>query len=401
MTWGTIMLGRLPLRETFEVEASNGDSVQLKGQESAPPLTFAELERRREDILGLAGTVIPVTLSSKSRLDGFYQVDSVKAEYANFQGNPVGTVDWTADLTRLGTEFELDHESRLSGPLTRNTSHAVTGERWVSPPLGHYAFWSGNTLPSAVTRTGADGAQLVYRDVPVAGVGAQPRWGSTPAGMLAGRVRFLDSTASERSGVNLTPTATGWELSNGLVRVRPLTSGGVLEIAAWTGGAWQAKAWDLTLAAASVGIPRSVTLLRNNLESVVVRVLWGSTSVPGRTTADLTLRRGSRFLELYVRTTTSTTVKLVGAAVEAATAGTGYVRATADDAAGNRFIAGSAQAFTNDLVNGGISKTSTTTFDAFVGVIAAGSAAVSGDQGDHLMAQYLGSPNELVVPVRR
>jgi hypothetical protein len=397
MTWGTLAVGRLTLREDFAVTASTAGTVTVKGQESSPPLTLLELEQRREDILGLAQEMIPATFTSKARLDGFYQVRSARADYTNYQGNPVLTLDWTLELERLGTEFEVDHESRLSGPLTRNTSHAVTGDRWLAPPIGHYGFWSSTTAPSVLTRTGADGGIVVYRGVPA----THPRWGVTPAAMLAGRVRFLDANAAERSGLNFTPAPTGWELGNGLVRVRPLAAGGVLEVAAWTGAAWQTKAWDLTVAAVSVGAPRSVTVLRNELEQVVVRVLWGSASVPGRTTADLILRRGSRFLELYVRTATSATLALFRASAEAGTAGTGYVRATANDGAGNRYVIGSAQAFTNDLVNGGLSKAATLTLDAFIGVAVAGSGAVSGDQPDHLMQQYLGSPNEYVVPARR
>jgi hypothetical protein len=398
MTYGLIAAGRLPLREDFPAGLT-GAGMTLKGQESSPPLSLLELERRREDLLGLDGDTIPVTFTSKARLSGFYRVQSAKADLVNWTGHAVATLDWTLELVRLGTEFELDHESRLSGPLTRNTSHAVTGERWLAPPVGHYGFWSGTTSPTAVTRTGIDGPMLVYRNVPA----THPRWGTTTGGALAGRVRFLDDGPTERTGTNFTPAATGWELANGLVRVRPLTAGGVLEVAAWDPGAgsWETKAWDLTAAGVSLGAPRSVTLLRNQFEATVVRVLWGTSAGPGRTTVDLTLRRGSRFVELYVQASTSTTLAIVRATAEGATAGTGYLRATADDAAGNRYVLGSAQAFSTDLANGGISKAATRTLDAFLGVALAGGAAVVGDQPDHLMAQYLGSPGELVVPVRR
>lgn len=394
MSWGTIMAGRLPLREDWAVE-EKGNELTVKGQESSPPLSVDQLERRREDFLGMDGRLIPVTFTDKARLNGWYRVAGVKATTTNTFG-AVLTLDWTLDLTRLGTEAEVDLESRLSGPLTRNTSHAASGERWHSPPAGHYGYWSSTTIPTVVTRTGEDGAHLVYRGVPA----THPRWGCAPAGALLGRCRFLDDDAFERTGANFTVAATGWELSNGLVRVRPLTSGGVLEVASYT-GAWRAKSWDLLLNAVSLGVPRSVTLVQNELELVIVRVLWASAAAPGRTTADLILRRGARFLELYLRTSTASAFKVVRATTEAGTAGTGYIRATADDADGNRYIVGSAQAFTNDTVTGGLSKTATTTLDAFIGVAAGGAAAVSGDQPDHLMAQYLGSPNELVVPVRR
>lgn len=395
MTWGSIGLGRLTLREGYTANANGGQSLTVKGQESSPPLTTLQMEQRREDLLGMVDQFVPATFSSKARLNGFYRVAGAKAEYAHYQDANVLTLDWTVDLERVGTEFEVDHESRLSGPLTRNTSHAATGERWLAPPLGHYGFWSSSTSPSSVSRTGADGAILVWRGVPA----VNPRWGTTPAGALAGRVRFLDANGSERSGVNFTPAPTGWELQNGLVRVT-VDSPGVLNISAYTGGAWRSKLWTLSDGSA-LGLPTSTTLLRNNLENVVLRLLWASTSAPGRLTADITLRRGSRFAELYLRRSAAATLSVTRSAVEAATAGTGYVRATANDADGNRYVLGSALAFTNDLVNGGLSKAATASLDVFVGVAAAGSGAVSGDQPDHLRDQYLGSPNELVTPVRR
>jgi hypothetical protein len=119
---------------------------------------------------------------------------------------------------------------------------------------------------------------------------------------------------------------------------------------------------------------------------------------PGRVTVDFTLRRGSRFLEIYVQHLFGTTLKLVRSAVEASSASTGYIKATAADGAGNKFVLGSARSFTADNVNGGISKTTTPTLDAFVGVEIA--AAPTGDAAVDLFQQYLGSPAELVQGVK-
>lgn len=395
MTWGTLTVGRLVMRETFDA-TQTATGLTIKGQESTPPLTATELEGRREDFLGITDDYVPVTCTSKARMNGFYRVTTVKADYFNSQGNGILTLDWSLDLERMGTEFETDHESRLSGPLTRNTSFAVTGDRWLAPPLGHYGLWAGSATPTAVTRTGADGAMLVYRGVPA----THPRWGSTPTGMLAGRVRFLDQDGRERSGVNFTPAPTGWELHNGLVSVKPTAVAGQFDVRSFTGG-WRSKLWTASAAGTPLGIPTSVTLLRNTLELIVVRVLWASSAAPGRTTADITIRRGSRFAEVYLRRDVAATLSWARSATEAGSSGTGYVRATANDADGNRYVLGSAQAFTGDLVGGGLSKAATATLDLFVGVAAAGSGAVSGDQPDNLIQQYLGSPNELVVPVRR
>lgn len=395
MTWGTLTAGRLTLREGYTSTATDNTGLTVKGQESSPPLTATQLEQRREDLQGLTGAVLPVTWTSKARLNGFYLVTSAKADYTHYQDAGVLTLDWTLELDRYGTEFETDHESRLSGPLTRNTSHAATGERWLAPPLGHYGFWSASTTLSVVTRTGADGALIVYRGIPLA---TSPRWGAAPTAALAGRVRFLDADGAERSGLNFSPAATGWELTNGLVSVK-VNGPGQLDVRAWTGGAWRSKLWTIN-DGTGLGLPASATLLRNDLGNVIVRLLWAGATT-GRLTLDITLRRGARFAELYFRRNASATLSLARSATEAATAGTGYLRATANDADGNRYVLGSAQAFTGDVVNGGISKAATTTLDAFIGVAAAGSTAVAGDQPDNLRDQYLGSPSELVVPVRR
>lgn len=395
MTWGTITVGRLTLREDFPAQVTD-TGLTLKGQESTPPVTELELERRREDLLGLVGALLPITFTDKARLDGYYRVRNVKADYLKATGHGILTLDWTLECDRLGTEFEVDLESRLSGPQTRNTSHAVTGERWHAPALGHYGYWSGTTTPTVVTRTGTEGAMLVYRNVP----NFHPRWGAAPGQCLVGRSRFID-TLGERSGINVSPATSGWELSNSLVRVRPLAAGGVLEVAAWTGGAWQPIAWDLLAGGSTLGAPRSVTLIRNELEHVVVRLMWATAAAPGRVTADLMLCRGARFLELYVQSQSSTTLAVARGVAEAGTAGTGHLRATVNDAAGNRYVVGSAQAFTTDLANGAISKAATRTLDVFLGVAAGGSGAVAGDTPADLTAQYLGTPGELVVPVRR
>ncbi len=94
-----------------------------------------------------------------------------------------------------------------------------------------------------------------------------------------------------------------------------------------------------------------------------------------------------------------TTLKIVRSAVEASTASTGYIVATAADGASNKYILGSAKSFTADNTNGGISKAATPTLDAFIGVVVNGAGA--GDIAADLFKQYLGAPSEFVQGVRR
>jgi hypothetical protein len=143
-----------------------------------------------------------------------------------------------------------------------------------------------------------------------------------------------------------------------------------------------------------------VSVLHNEYERVTLRCLWNR-SPSGRITADVTLRRGARILELLVRSNASVTLGVVRTSNEAGTGGSGFVRATSDDGDGHRYVIGSTKSFTSDLTAGGISKASVTRFDAFIGAEIAGASAVAGDQAANLMAQYIGGPSEVVQAVRR
>lgn len=402
-SFGTVTVGRVSLREALTLAAESRNtttglrSLTITGQEAHPDLTAAVVQQIQDDVQNLIGSVVPVVFTNKTDRNGYYQVTDASAAERNWTGEVV-TCDWSLTMDRLGTDTEVDIESRLSGALTRNTSFAATGDRTHAPPIGHYAYWAGTTQPSTVTRTGSDGAMTVYRGVATT---VNPRWGCAVGNYLSGRCRFIDANSAERTGVNLSVVASGWTLHNGLVQVQ-LLSGvpAVLSVASWTSGAFAAKGWDLQVGGTSLGVPTTTTLLRNDPEAIVARLLW-TQATPGRVTADLTLRRGSRLLEIYLQTEFSSTIKVARQATEAATAGTGYIRATSNDGSGNRFVLGSAKTFTGDTTNGALSVTSAVLLDAFIAVELAGSSAIAGDQAAQLYSQYLGQPAELVAGVRR
>jgi hypothetical protein len=422
--FGSITLGRLTLREALsaasETGGGSGRTMNLTGQEAVPALTSAQLTQIQDDLPGMAGAMLPVAFTVKSDRNGYWILSDAQADLMNWNGELV-TCTWQASLTRVGSDTEVDLESRLSGSLARANAYGAVGERVHCPPIGHYGYYTGATQPSVLVRTGSDGAMFVYRGVPT---GVNPRWGCAVSTYLAGRVRFLDAHDLERAGTafpvrplyppltpasTLTPSsslvpaagaATVWTLHNTLVKVTPATAGtGTLIISAWTGGGWQDKVWDVRIGGVSLGTPDTVTVLRNEPEIVVVRLLRSQR--PGRATIDLTLRRGHRAVEVYVQAASATTVQLVLSTPEAGTAAGGYVSASADDGAGNRYVIGSAGLFTADTTNGGITATATTAMDAFIGVQAGGAAALPGDTAADLFKAYVGAPSESVQAVRR
>lgn len=400
MTYGVIQAGRVALREDSALEVSLNDAgvaLSLKGQESYGRLSLTQLRQRADEITALRGRMVPVTFSQKAHLDGYYWVEEASGTYEEWQPQAVAVMPWSLELTRVGYGVDVDLESRLSGPTTRATDHAVTGERWHAPPVGHTGYSAGSTIPSVVTRTGSDGAMAVYRNV---SAGVHPRWSSTPAGYLLGRSRFLDSLGIERQALRAPLAPTGWQVHNGLVRVSVDAGTSALDVACWTGGAWQSTLWDVyygTGPAVALGAPTALSVLRNDFERVTVRLVKALN--PGRITVDLTLRRGSRFVEMYIQHQFGTTLAVQRRTAEATTANTGYLIATAANGAGNKIVVGSTRTFTADNVQGKISKAATAVLDAMIGAEVGGAAA--GDLGADLFKQYLGVTEETVKGVRR
>lgn len=398
-----VRVGRLLLNESDfrPVEANHGDSgafqFTLSGSEastSANPVPY--LRRIASDVTNMYNAMVAVSFDVKTNLNGYYYIVTCDAKVTEWNGH-ASLVEWTMDLRKIGASNDIDIESRLSGSPALLNDFAGAGERWHAPPIGHTAYWSGPAQPAEVARASADGSMVVYRGVDG---NTNPRFNCGTTKYHLGRARFIDADSYERVGVDFRLSAEGWTLENALVRVkRVAAAANTLDISAFDGTQWETIAWDITIGGTPLTVPVSTSVIRNDMECVVIRMLWNE-SPSGRITADLTLRRGSRFVEIYVQTMLSRTIGVKRHATEAATTASGYIVATSNDGAGNKYIVGSARTATQDLTNGGLSKATTVTFDAFVGVLLNGSSAISGDQAANLYQQYLGCPAEYVTGVR-
>jgi len=401
-TWGTIRIGRLTLRETTTAEeglhAQTGDrSIRLSGQESCPPLPAAELLARHEAIMNMHGTLVQVVFGDKTGLNGYYGVTDASAVLQDEQGE-IQTSTWTLSLRRFGGPGEVDLQSRLTG-IRRVNDFALTGESWHAPAIGHYAYSVGAAIPSSMTRQTQDGTITVYRGLPP---GSNPRWGCAPEDYPLGRARLL-SMGIERTGTTQQLAPSGWELGNGLVRVTPSTGGGTLSVACWGGSGWAATDWTISDGTPITGGWDSATLVRNDVEQVVLRLSReqgpGET---GRIVLDIGLRRGSRLAECYLQRSTSATLSVYLSAGEAYsdTSADGYLAVSADDASGTRATCGSARSFAAHA-NLGIVKNAATALDFYLAHVVGGASAVSGDTATDLRDQYIGALPELTMAIRR
>lgn len=397
-TWGTITVGRMALRETVTaaetVNANSGErTLRLAGQESSPPLTAAQLVDRHDGIIGLFGALVQVAFADKTDRNGYYTVADVSASQINQQGELL-TCDWTLALRKIGSDTETDIQSRLTH-VARQNDFSLTGEKWHAPPVGHYAYDA--TSSGQMSRTTTDGVITVYRGL---GSGANPRWGCAVADYMKGRSRVL-SASLEKAGQVPVPV-TGWEINNGLVQVTPAASGSTLAVAMWSGSAWASKTWNISDGTVVTGWD-AATIVRNDPEQVIVRLTREQgASEAGRMILDITLRRGSRVAEFYLQRSSSATLSVFLATAETFTdnSASGYVVKSTDDAAGNRATAGSARSFTAHA-NGGVTKAAATALGFYLGVVAAGGSAVSGDAATDLRNQYIAALPEMSAGVRR
>lgn len=409
--WGVAQIGRLTLRETYQATRKSNQNtgaltLELSGQESCPPLARTEWQARTDDIMNSIGMLVPVSFTNMAENNGYYVVIDGGADITEWTrtsdpaGREGGYTAWTLRLDKVGSDSQVDLESRLSAPGRAN-DYSQSGKRWHCPAGNAYGYTTGPNAPSGtVTRDSDDGDLSVYLDVPST---TSPRWSALLADYPKGRTRItVDSL--ERSGINASISGSAWQISNGLVRVGPDT-GGTLNLSAHASAGWTTgKVWNVSRGGSAspvIGPFEAVSILRNDYEAATVRLV--DTRAPGRNLLDLTLRRGSRFVEGYLQTDVSSTLGVSLAVGESGTApaSAGYVVASANDAEHHKAICGSARSFTANAGATGFYKTSVVALDFWLGVVVEGSLAQTGDQAADLQAQYIGAMAETTMAARR
>lgn len=183
-------------------------------------------------------------------------------------------------------------------------------------------------------------------------------WAEAPAYTVAGRTTKIDPAL--------------WTIGSGLVQVSPGGTG-VLTFEWWdpTAEVWYDKDFKLGGDDTDFGTDASaVTVVRNHPDICTVRLTINSqavTSVTDSVTADVTVRRGSRVVELYIRNESSITAKwqVRLATNEANSSMTGGRYATSNDADGNRYVLLCPVAFTDVTTGDGIALNAAATSGTF------------------------------------
>lgn len=362
--------------------------------------TTSEVNATRDQIANLndmgAELAVPVTFDEDAAVDGFYRVDN--SEAAHIPAGDEAMFGWSAQLERLGGPGEVDHQAIAIGTTLRN-DHGLdesTAQPWHATPVGADSYDADGSPLTTIIRTGADGAVTVHVG---SLAGRFPRWHHVPAQHYLGAAT-LTVDGAVRNGSWCPDMPADWELANSLIRVGPGTNGR-LSVATHDGDeTWTAvKTYTLAVDAVEVAAWEHVAVLAVGPEFAAVR-LTGTQSL-ARLTLDLSVRRGSRFILGYLtRTAGEAALSIKRTATEAGTVFTGGVRATANDAAGNRYVLAALVDSTADTTQGGLSVTSDQ-FDFLLGAEVGGSGAQSGDTAADLVAQWVGWVNITERPRRR
>lgn len=394
--WGSITVDGITFRET--ISAPDGDTLELSGQESFPPSPSAYVRAVHGNVLGLLGRDAVVSVSDKTQLSGLYRVTGANSELIDHANGSVVVANWSLRLARLGTERDVEYESRVP-TISRQTDLAgpPAVSYWHAAPVGVLDYFTGATVPaSSVTRQSAEGPVLVQRGIPA---DVAPRWTVATADAINGSARVVID-GYRRAGLNTAAPDSSWLISNAIVQTRNSdTSPAAFEISAIDSGGnlRSTKAIVPTVNGTALTTPPEFTILRNDLEEVTVRLAYPVGT--GRLTVDLGLRRGSRFVTGIIKRHSSATLGIKLVTNETGTAQTGGVRATAADANSNRYVLGSAKVPTI-TTTGAISKAAVTLFDFFAGH-EVGASPAAGDAYADLLSQYLGTTGDRTRVIRR
>ena len=410
----TITIGRFgtdpTVRNPSQITRA-GDKVQVSGWVQAT--TKAAMNALIQQLNGLMGPdepTVPLTYSYDSTWDGYYTVNGVSHDLdPNWERT--FKFKYTVDLTRLSSypvvEMIVYGADRTGNPgITETPWHAVPST-WTGYDFGAAA--AATTGPRALT---ASTSMSVFHYA--AFLSATAVAGATPAQAYTGAATLkTGSTLYTVHGRNIVNTPSNWELSNGLLKVTSTTAAGNH----WTvatmnaGGTAWATAHGMTFGLDSGGYtvlpygvtPRSVTVLRNSPEEVVIRLAYQTyTTANMNVTVDLGLRRGARHCTVSLRTFNP---QYWGLGYQTAAAG-GYsnvsafavsIRETSNNADGNRNFMGITDSSpTRDLTNGTImcSGSLTGSMDGFFGCSPAGGSAATPDGANEIEAEYYAAVSE-------
>jgi hypothetical protein len=399
--------------------ARQGDVLRLQGRMRASTATDGLW--LREQLLGLAGNPdepwVRLLWADAQHASGLYTVEDVAVDSFGLTLTTGGS-PYSVTLRRLDSFAAPQFETWMTygGPLVNG--HGATE---FTPQLGlpggsfsAHASTNAWSLTQASTRA-ASGVTALKLAAPSSysnGVAYQGQmsWACPVDNVYDGTVS-IEVAAGPSSELRTlvgrqvagTYAASGWRVTNGLIRVTP--NAGKLAVSVWDGAAWT-TAKEYTITGSSYNGPISaftgLAVLRNSPDQCVIR-LW-CTSTPtvaiasrGVLTLDVAVTRGHRHASCAISTTDTLnndtwrverTTNEAGASLGIPT--TVGLRANANDASGDRYVLVSDYGTTLTAASGRITAGALRRTLRFgVGLEVDGSGAAAGNTAATIAGEFM------------
>ena len=281
-----------------EVWSEHGDVTSVSGNLFAGSLANARV--LRQQILGYMNNefekTVPVVWSSDTTRTGFYRVTDAKGDTG--VNMLAGYVPFAMTLERVQGYAAPLMETILQGAARTGKPAGVTAQPWFAVTGSTLRFRLDN---STVTTTRITQGSISMATILMTAYAGTPTGFVRPANWYDG-ASTISAAGKVVVGRQLEQGHTGdWQLDNGLLKIVP-GSGNFLDLYIANSGAWVGPSsfnvgyWNGATAVPDIGVPSSVTVLRNSPEESSLRFATGSSfGLPAPIIVDISLRRGSRF----------------------------------------------------------------------------------------------------------
>lgn len=364
------------------------------------PGTAAAVRDRLNALIGSRDEkAVPVVWSEDSSVDGFYKPLDATVSFSNVSLND-GYLTWSVTLQRVGDGSLPQTEVKsMYGVITNPwsiTNTTLTNNYALESvcPSTAYNHWNGYSPANGVGRMTESGNLFTFinQGTPAAPAEILHRYTVNPSDGYFGACSLRGTYAGVANtlclGRQMTPTASTFVLSSGVVRVSIDSGSGRFLIEFYDGddAAWVTvgpNTWGLTVSGSPTTITTAARLsvLRNSPEQASVRLIGPSTAAYGPVRVDLTVVRGAPYVMGVVRTEGLAYSTIKPATGTACTSLDGGMRQTSNDAKGNRFVvtAGNNGGGTRNLSTGELGQSTAVnrTFVFGVGVEVGGSSSGS------------------------
>lgn len=344
---------------------------------------------------------------------GYYRITDVDVSYRG-PSAATGILDFNVSAEQVQGYAAPQFEAVITGASVANP-HGLVGVSWFSfPEVSKYHHYS-DLCSTNVLRVSATGT-LNFTDCNSIFSGSL-KYYLTPDDFYTGECTLeMGNPLELKLGMQVEDSPANWIIDNGLVRISPGTVIGTFDIQHYDGTQWETAKTYVIAGTEPANPPTSpkqaglitelsaLTVFRNAPETVIIRLScvtqFGVTL--GRLDIDIKLRQGDRNVIFSFSTDADQQFAIRRATAEAATAITGGIRATSNDADGNRYVISTSSAFTSDLAQGEVRLVAAAGTAYFmVSSEIGGSGAVSSAQAVELVKQFHGGQSiRLLVAAR-